>query len=138
MFPVRCRPGDYPPHDPPRGQALVEFALAVPVVLFLILGGIEAGLLIIDKAQQDRSTGVVADYAAHHPGDASWHAVANQQLPGCAVTLDDTGKPGIVTVGSVCEYHPVATRGLWDGLNVSSEESAATSDPTPEPTASPS
>lgn len=137
-----CRPSDAPPYPPHglkwRGQVLVEFALAVPIILFIILGGIESGMLLIYKMNVDRETGVVADWAARHPGDESWHAVANAQLPGCDVILEDSGKPGVVTIGSRCQYQPVATHGLWDGLPVSSEESSVTADPTPTDTPMPS
>jgi hypothetical protein len=126
------------PRDPaPPGQALVEFALIAPVALFIVLGAVEAGMLVIAKADQDRATAVVASWAAQRPGDESWHAVAAHELPGCDVTVDDS-RPGLLVADATCTYQPVATRGLWDGLPISSEESAVVREPAPTPTPEPS
>jgi hypothetical protein len=137
--PPSCSRDDDPSeHDKPRGQALVEFALILPVMMLIILGAIEAGFLVNQKGSQDRATAVVADWAADHPGDESWHAVAADQLPGCDVTVDEIGRPGIVTAAATCQYQPVATHGLWDGLPISSSESAVTSSPAPSASPEPS
>lgn len=131
---------------PPRGQALVELALAFPIVMFILLGGIDGARLLITKADQDHRTIVVAEWAAAHPGDSSWNSIAAHELPGCTVTLDDTGRPGIVTAGSTCTFDALASHGLglFDNIPISSEADAAIGPagltPTPEPssTASPS
>ena len=53
----------------PRGQVLVEMALALPVLLFITLGLLEAGSLLIAKADEDHNVRVVADWAAAHPSE---------------------------------------------------------------------
>ncbi|MBA3583026.1 MAG: pilus assembly protein [Gemmatimonadetes bacterium] len=122
------------------GQALVEFALLAPVLLFTILGGIEVAFLLTDRDAQARDTGVVADYAAANPDDASWHALAALRLPGCAVEVDRNppGPPGYVVASATCQYQPVATHGLWDGLPISTEAAAADNAPSPVVVPSPS
>lgn len=124
-----------------RGQVIVELALAMPVLLFTILGGIEAGFLLIAKADQDRATQVVADWAVFHPGE-SWNSVANQELPGCTVTVDESSRD-VVEAASRCQYRPKVLVGmpLFDGLPISSHETAAvrvSKSPEPTPVASPS
>lgn len=107
------------------GQAIVETALVLPLLLFIALGFTEAGILVATKADQDRSTAVVATWAADHPG-ADWQAVADQELPGCDVDVATSADPpDLVTAAATCEYLPRVTRGLWDGLPISSEETAA-------------
>ena len=34
---------------PPRGQALAEFALVLPILLLVIVGGLHLGLLLVDR-----------------------------------------------------------------------------------------
>lgn len=118
----------------PDGQALVEFALIAPVALFTALGFLEAGFLVGAKAEQDRATAVVARWAAEHPG-ADWRPVAAAELAGCAVSVAPGEARDLVVASSTCRYQPRVTRGLWEGLPISSAEAAAAA---PAPTASPS
>lgn len=99
---------------------LVEFALAFPVLMLMLLGSIDGGRLMIAKADQDHRTIVVAEWAAAHRGDS----IASTELPGCTVTLDDTTQPGIEHAGSTCTFEPIGLHGFWDGLQVSSEADA--------------
>ena len=103
-----------------RGQLLVELAISMAVLMFAVLGITETGFLLISKAHQDRSTAVIADWAARHPGE-SWSAVAELQLPGCEVSV--TSDADVVEAAARCIYHPVIFRG-WDLLPISSRESA--------------
>lgn len=119
-----------------RGQALVETALVLPVLLFTCLGFIEAGLLVAQDAAQARATATVAAWAAEHPGDAGWQDVAGRQLGGCQVTLD-ASEPGLVTVSATCHYDPRITHGLWDGLPISTSETAAVREAAPATSATP-
>lgn len=106
-----------------RGQLLVELAVALPLILFILLGATETGFLLIAKAGQDHATRVVAEWAGQHPGEA-WSAVADRELPGCSVEVT-TPLPDVVEAASRCQYVPKVTHGLWPGLVVSSRESAA-------------
>jgi hypothetical protein len=119
---------------PRRGQALVEMALVLPLLLFLFLGAVEAAFLLTAKAYQDRATSVVAVWAAEHPRDSSWNSIAVRELPGCTVTVT-TPRPDLIEATAICLYHPVATHGLWNGLPMTSRESANVS-PSPKPGAS--
>lgn len=106
-----------------RGQALVEFALVMVVALFAARGFAEAAFLFSAQFQQDRATGMLAEWIAHHPGE-SWTTVADHALPGCQVTVSEP-LPGIIHADSTCHYHPVVTPGLWEGLPISSDAEAA-------------
>ena len=109
----------------PRGQALVEFALITPILLFTILGGVEAGFLLITKAHQDRATAVVAEWAATHPGE-SWNAVANKELPGCSVSVTSL-VPDLVEATSQCQYQAKTGLPMFNGLPIGSREAAVSS-----------
>jgi len=107
-----------------RGQALVELAVILPFVLFLILASIDCGMLLIAKAEQDRRTSVLAEWAAMHPGE-SWNAVANQELKGCEVAVNEVAHD-LLQAASRCRYRPL-TIGTWADLPISSRAIAARS-----------
>jgi len=125
-----------------RGQALVEFAFILPLLLFILLGAMESGFLLIEKAHQDRATYLVAEWAATHPNE-SWNAVANKELPGCEVEVSDP-LPGLVQATSLCPYIPKVGVPLFDRIQISSREAASnvspreSARPDPTPVASPS
>lgn len=122
-----------------RGQALVEFVVILPLVLFIILGATEVGFLLIAKAHQDRATAVVAEWAAEHPSD-SWNAVANKELPGCDVEVSSP-LPELVQATSQCRYQPKVGLPMFDQLLISSRETAVSTlrrSPSETPAASPS
>ena len=122
-----------------RGQILVELALAMPLILFVILGGIEAGFLMVSKADQDRRTAVVAEWAADHPGD-SWESVANKELRGCSVEVVETERD-VLEATTQCHYTPKVLV-MFNGIPISSRQIAAlrreSNHPEPTPAASPS
>jgi len=115
-----------------RGQSLVEFALVLPVFLFAALGFVEAAFLFSHQHSAQTSADVLADALAEriaeNPDSESWHAGWNslvaQELvrSGCDGAAfvsfpDDTHLPGDrARVTLSCEYHPVPTHGLWEGL----------------------
>lgn len=116
------------------GQALLEFALILPVLVAIFLGAAEMGMLYAARAGQDRATGVVADWSAAHPS-GDWAAIAVIELPGCTVTRSEA--VDVLTIDATCLYRPRITSNLWNGLPVGSSESAAL-EPSPTPTPSPS
>lgn len=112
----------------------MEFALVFPIMCFAALGFVEAGFLLGQKAHQDRATDDVAEWAAAHP-NASWNSIATDLLKGCSVTV--TTQRDVVDVRSTCTYDPRITRGLWEGLQLRSHETAIVRSVAPSPTASP-
>jgi PKD repeat protein len=68
-----------PPHRT-RGQALVEFALVIPVMLLLVVGGLDAGRLFFSWIEVSNSAREAAAYAAGNPTDTTGIvAHANQE-----------------------------------------------------------
>jgi Flp pilus assembly protein TadG len=107
-----------------RGQAIVEMALILPLLLLLTLGGLEVGRLEMSQGQQDRATALVAQWAAQRPGE-DWHALASHSLQDCVVTVDTTDPTGLITATSHCIYHAIATPGgPLDGITITSTEQA--------------
>lgn len=121
-----------------RGQALVEFALVVPIILFTFLGMAEVGFLFADQHGWQRGADVLADAAAirvaTEPGDswrAGWQALADDERAraGCNppdVSFPDGGQdPGQrVQVSWTCDYRPRITAGLWPGLRATIRSTA--------------
>jgi len=110
---------------------LVEFALVVPIILFLFLAMAEAAFLFSDRHLAQRAADVLADSAAERmasqPGESwrvGWDALVDEEVTNiCAdhradVTFpDETHNPGDrVVVELRCEYVPLVTKGLWPGL----------------------
>ena len=54
-----------------RGHALVEFALVVPVMLLLVVGGLDAGRLFFSWIEVSNAAREAAAYAAGNPTDTS-------------------------------------------------------------------
>jgi Flp pilus assembly protein TadG len=112
------------------GQALVEFALVVPVMLFTFLGMAEAGLLFAKADAWQRGADVLAEAAAiriaTEPAESwrlGWESLANdeQAKASCGepdtTFPDETQEPGDrVTVTWNCIYSPILVRDLWAGL----------------------
>jgi hypothetical protein len=115
---------------PRRGQALIELALALPLILLIVLGTVEISFALIAVAKQDRATSTLAQYAALHDDD-SWHAVAERELRGCDVTISQV-LPDLVKVEVSCPYQPKVFPG-WTGLRISSSEIAPRTPTLPTP-----
>lgn len=120
-----------------RGQALVEMALVMPILLFALLGTGDVAMLFSFRDHQARSTATVVNYAASRPGDDSWQSVANLELPGCDVAVQEA-HPGVMEATATCQWTPLLLRAFWgDSVPVTTQESAAADEPSPEPSPSP-
>ena len=119
-----------------RGQAIVEVALTLPILLLVILGGTELGFLVSDRFTQTENTFTVATWAAEHNGE-SWNSVANRLLPGCEVTM--TTQHDLIDADVTCRYVPHVTSNFWDGLRIHTHGTAAlrSVEPSPTPGATP-
>jgi Flp pilus assembly protein TadG len=65
-----------------RGQALVELALALPVLLILVLGTVAVTALVADQAALDQATSAAAAAAARAPDIATAVAEADDAFSG--------------------------------------------------------
>jgi hypothetical protein len=123
-----------------RGQAIVEFALTMPIFLFLVLGGGELAFFVAQQFSLQRGADILADAAAERitpfdpanpkPDDESWRgdwfAIARDEniQRNCGdsspeVLFPDGGRQVGDRVRIVwhCFYHPRITT-MWDGLSL--------------------
>lgn len=136
-----------------RGQSIVEFALVLPLLIFLLLGFGEAAFLVATREGYQNGVKVLAEWAAsemyEQPGESwqsGWGRVVNdeQGRTGCGgvptVSFPDGGHdPGDrVRVRWSCTYHPRITSNIWQGLPVTVESEAVVPGFLPVPTPSPS
>lgn len=112
-----------------KGQAIVELALALPILLALILGGVEVGNLGVQRLAWASSVGALAEWAGFHPSEVpgpSWDALVADETdrtrcgsPTVSVEWPDGRDPGDrILVTETCAYQPIATSGLWSGMPV--------------------
>lgn len=66
-------------NDRPRGQALVETALLLPLLLILLLGAVDFGRIFFGWVAVTNATRVAANYAATHPDAWALGNTAQQQ-----------------------------------------------------------
>lgn len=78
--------------DPGRGQSIVELALALPVLMLLLLGTIDLGMMFHDYIQLRNAAREGAGYGAHFPNDNT----------GIALRVTRHGVPAGTTVSSAC------------------------------------
>jgi Flp pilus assembly protein TadG len=135
-----------------RGQALVEFALVLPIFLALMLGFAELATLFASRQAYQNGADVLADWAAvsmaENPDGESWRtgwaavvsdetARADCEQPELSVTYDGAHEPGDrVFVRWQCRYTPKVAPG-WSGLAVTVESAAVVPLSAPEPTPTP-
>jgi Flp pilus assembly protein TadG len=121
-----------------RGQSLVEFSLALPIVFFLVLGIVEGGRLVYSLATLDFAVEEGGRYAAL-PGTASVSAVQSSvstnahfiTVPTSSVTVSVNNGAKVYTsrasgdrvvVSATYTYSPIVTSVF--GLNINMTLSA--------------
>lgn len=135
------------------GQALVEFALVLPFLMFLLLGFGEVAFLVATQQSYQNGVDVLAQWAASEmsekPGEswrAGWNAVVKEESDrtGCGDLAPVVIFPDInhswgdrVLVQWDCQYTPKITSG-WGGLRVSVESEAVVPGAAPLPAPEPS
>lgn len=113
-----------------RGQALVEFALVLPVLMLVLLGFAEVAFLAATQHGYQNGVDVLAEWAAsemsEQPGESwqtGWGQVVRQESDrtGCGDLAPDVSFPDgthaagdRVLVRWACHYRPRLTT-LWDG-----------------------
>ena len=108
-----------------RGQALVEAALVMPVLLFAFMAMAELAFLVSASYGWQRGADVLAQAAAvrvaQNPGEswkAGWTAISNQEeaRAGCGTPdvefPDGTQAGGRVEVSWVCDYDAILVHGF--------------------------
>ena len=80
------------PGDARRGQSIVELALALPVLMLLLLGTIDLGMMFHDYIAMRNAAREGAGYGAHFPTDST----------GIALRVTRHGVPAGATVSSSC------------------------------------
>jgi Flp pilus assembly protein TadG len=92
-----------------RGQAAVEFALIVPVLLLLLLSILQGGvafhnyLAVTDAARAAERQAIVARISGVTAADvaqAAWDAAPDLDKPSLKTTLSDPSDPTFATSGS--------------------------------------
>ena len=139
------------------GQSLVEFALVLPLLMFILLGFAELSFAVANRAAYQNGVDVLAQWAASEmaesPGEswkAHWNAVVNDEAGRVGCT--DPNPPEVsfpdgshvhgdrVLVRWDCPYRPTLTADLFDiTMHVESEAvvPGAKLTPTPSPSSSP-
>jgi hypothetical protein len=131
-------------HSRSRGQAIAEFALVLPLLVFFLMGTIDLGRAIYTYNGVSQAAREIAREASLHPGSplgssAEVQAVIAQQkalVPGMdppifhCYTLTNTPVPGdgsggcaapdVVKVEVHSKYRPVALLGLGNMIDIAS------------------
>ena len=113
---------------PSRGQSLVEFALALPLLLLILLAAVDMGRLYLGWVTLNNAARIGANYAAQNPtasfGPGSTYAQVIQADVDAAATLDcpigtipgpsfsgsqtpATSLGNLASVGLNCTFHPI-------------------------------
>jgi hypothetical protein len=127
------------------GQAIVEMALILPILLFVLLGFVEVGFLFAARDRYQNGVDVLTELAAADRSDAWRNKVQSEDdRVGCHDGQPDVTYPdGDQAPGSrirlvwTCHYRPVFVPMLNVAVAVESEALIAGSAPIPTPSPSP-
>jgi Flp pilus assembly protein TadG len=91
------------------GSVLVETAIALPVILLVIIGGLDMGLAMVEEMRLTFATNGAATLEAAAPGTgASW---GRSQMPDASFTVTSPG-----CVAGTLSYRPVLLPAEWFNL----------------------
>ena len=94
-------------YQTPAAQALVEFALVLPILLLLILGVIDFGRMFYTKMILTNAAREGANYLAYFPEDAN-----NGYVDTFATIYDEANSSNVEVVATDVTYSGCCTRGL--------------------------
>ena len=144
---MKGRPGSSMTRDE-NGGSLVEFAIVVPILLLLVAGIAEFGILFYDKqvltnaSREGARAGIVFDFnsatGTNHPGDDVIRAAINRYCQDFLITFGGSSAPTIpaparegdeagdaLTVRVEFQYDflvlPAFIATLGDGINLTAE-----------------
>jgi hypothetical protein len=106
------------PSKTPSGQALVEFALILPILLFIVVGGIGLGITVVHRIQLQHAAGEVATEAASTDCSAALNRV-DELLGYHPDAATCTLQAQLVTVDLTHSY-PALIPGLPESIHVTS------------------
>jgi Flp pilus assembly protein TadG len=109
-----------------RGQATLEFAIVLPVMLLIALGTVDVGRMFFDYIGIRNAVMEGAIYGANHPSDMAGakqrvkdHYLPNPVPAGLVVAMPvadancaTVGAPGFVTVTATREFSPLSLAAL--------------------------
>ena len=107
--PPRAVRGEAPRHPRrERGQATVEFAFVLPLVVLAALAVIQVGLVVRDQLGVVHAAREAARVASVDPDRGAAVRAAHRTLPGAAVHVGDRGRVGD-DISVTVEYHSVTS-----------------------------
>ena len=113
-----------------RGQALVEAAIALPLLLLVIVGGLHLGLMVVDRTRL-----IHAAQQGALTGDCTEATNVAQAVYGSTLEVAECSEAdGLVEVRLVNEFAPLAPF-LPNSIEVIERAAVGEPDGTPSPTA---
>jgi len=97
----------------PPAQALVEYALVLPLLLLLVLGVMDFGRMFYTKMILTNAAREGANYLAYFPGDAD-----NGYVDTFAAIYDEANSSNFEVVETDVTYSSCCTRGLPVGVTI--------------------